>query len=44
MLLWDVNKLEKTIYIRLRHRVLVQPNEKIFLKDIAQIIAEDALT
>ena len=43
MLLWDVNKLEKTVYIRLRHRVLIQPNDKIFLKDIAQIIAEDAL-
>ena len=43
MLLWDVNKLEKTVYIRLRHRVFIQPNDKIFLKDIAQIIAEDAL-
>ena len=43
MLLWDVNKLEKTVYIRLRNRVFVQPNDKIFLKDIAQIIAEDAL-
>jgi stage V sporulation protein AA len=43
MLLWDVNKLEKTVYIRLRHRVFVQPNDKIYLKDIAQIIAEDAL-
>ena len=43
MLLWDVNKLEKTVYIRLRHRVFIQPNDKFFLKDIAQIIAEDAL-
>ena len=43
MLLWDVKKLEKTVYIRLRHRVFIQPNDKIFLKDIAQIIAEDAL-
>jgi stage V sporulation protein AA len=43
MLLWDVNKLEKTVYIRLRHRVFIQPNDKIFLKDIAQIIAEDTL-
>ena len=43
MLLWDVNKLEKTVYIRLRHRVFIQPNDKILLKDIAQIIAEDAL-
>jgi stage V sporulation protein AA len=43
MLLWDVNKLEKTVYIRLRHRVFIQPNDKILLKDIAQIIAEDDL-
>ena len=43
MLLWDVNKLEKTVYIRLRHRVFIQPNDKIFLKDIAQIIAEEDL-
>lgn len=35
--------LEKTVYIRLRHRILVQPNDKILLKDIAQIIAEDHL-
>ena len=35
--------LEKTVYIRLRHRVLVQPNDKILLKDIAQIIAEEHL-
>jgi len=35
--------LEKTVYIRLRHRVFVQPKDKIFLKDIAQIIAENAL-
>ncbi|MCQ6273816.1 stage V sporulation protein AA [Bacillus sp. V3B] len=33
----------KTVYIRLRHRVLVRPHEKIFLKDIAQIITEETL-
>ena len=43
MLLWDVNKLEKTVYMRLRHRVFIQPNDKILLKDIAQIIAEEDL-
>lgn len=43
MLLWDVNMLEKTVYIRFRHRVLVQPNDKILIKDIAQIIAEEQL-
>jgi stage V sporulation protein AA len=35
--------LEKTVYIRLRNRVLVRPREKILLKDIAQLIAKDAL-
>ena len=35
--------LEKTVYIRLRNRVLVRPHEEIFLKDIAQVIAHDAL-
>jgi stage V sporulation protein AA len=31
--------LENTAYIRLHHRVLVQPNRKVYLHDIAQIIA-----
>ena len=35
--------MEQTVYIRLRHRVLVQPNEKIYLKDITQMIADDLL-
>ncbi|WP_071395647.1 stage V sporulation protein AA [Bacillus tuaregi] len=35
--------MEKTVYIRLRNRVLVRPNEKVYLKDITQIIAEDVL-
>lgn len=35
--------LEKTVYIRLRNRVLVRPNEEIFLKNIAQVIAHDDL-
>ncbi|WP_394232841.1 stage V sporulation protein AA [Niallia oryzisoli] len=35
--------MEKTVYIRLRNRVFVRPNEKIYLKDITQIIAEDVL-
>ena len=35
--------LEKTVYIRLRNRVLVRPREEVFLKDIAQVIAHDAL-
>jgi len=35
--------LEKTVYIRLRNRVLVRPREEVFLKDIAQVIAHDDL-
>jgi stage V sporulation protein AA len=35
--------LEKTVYIRLRNRVLVRPREEVFLKNIAQVIANDAL-
>lgn len=35
--------LEKTVYIRLRNRVLVRPRERIYIKDIAQIIANEAL-
>ncbi len=40
--MWEVNVLEKTIYIRMRNRVQSRPEEKILLKDIAQIIAPDA--
>jgi stage V sporulation protein AA len=32
--------LDNTAYIRLHHRVLVQPKQKIYLNDIAQIIAD----
>ncbi|PLS01788.1 stage V sporulation protein AA [Neobacillus cucumis] len=35
--------MEKTIYIRMRHRVHVRPEEKILLKDVAQIIAPEAV-
>jgi stage V sporulation protein AA len=38
---WGVNVLEKTIYIRMRNRVQAKADEKIFLKDIAQIIAPE---
>ena len=38
---WEVNMLEKTIYIRIRNRVLVRPREEVFLKDIAQMIAHE---
>ncbi|WP_066385181.1 stage V sporulation protein AA [Neobacillus mesonae] len=33
--------MEKTIYIRMRNRVQTRPRETIYLKDAAQIIADD---
>ena len=39
---WGVNVLEKTIYIRMRNRVLTKPREKVYLMDIAQIIAPES--
>lgn len=41
--MWDVSILENTAYIRLHHRVLVQPHHKIRLNDIAQIIADPSV-
>jgi stage V sporulation protein AA len=38
-----VNVLEKTIYIRMRNRVLAKPEESIYLEDIAQIIAPESV-
>ncbi|MGG3561387.1 stage V sporulation protein AA [Neobacillus rhizosphaerae] len=35
--------MDKTIYIRMRNRVQSQPDEKILLNDIAQIIAPEAV-
>ncbi|WP_248736643.1 stage V sporulation protein AA [Neobacillus rhizosphaerae] len=35
--------MEKTIYIRMRNRVQAQPEEKLLLKDVAQIIAPEAV-
>lgn len=35
-----MNRLDNTAYIRLHHRVLVQPQQKIYLSEIAQIIAD----
>jgi stage V sporulation protein AA len=40
---WGVNVLEKTIYIRMRNRVLAKPEESIYLEDIAQIIAPETV-
>ncbi|MEH7181397.1 stage V sporulation protein AA [Neobacillus vireti] len=35
--------MEKTVYIRMRNRVLAKPEESIYLKDIAQIIAPESI-
>jgi stage V sporulation protein AA len=40
---WGVNVLEKTIYIRMRNRLLAKPEETIYLEDIAQIIAPETV-
>lgn len=34
--------LEKTIYIRMRHRVQIRPHDRVLLKDIAQLIADES--
>lgn len=39
--MWEVNVLEKTIYIRMRNRVKTNPEDVIMLKDVAQIIAPE---
>jgi stage V sporulation protein AA len=35
--------MENTVYIRMRNRVQVKPNESVFLKDIAQIISAEEI-
>jgi stage V sporulation protein AA len=40
---WGVNVLEKTIYIRMRNRVLAKPEESVYLMDIAQIIGPETI-
>lgn len=35
--------MEKTIYIRMRYRLQVRPNDRIYLKDVAQLIADESL-
>jgi stage V sporulation protein AA len=40
---WEVNVLEKTIYIRMRHKVQVRPDEKILINDITQLIAPEEI-
>jgi stage V sporulation protein AA len=35
--------MEESIYIRMRHRVQVHPHDTVYLKDLAQIIAEEKI-
>jgi stage V sporulation protein AA len=39
----EVNGMENTVYIRMRNRVQVKPDESVFLKDIAQIISAEEI-
>lgn len=39
----EVNRMENTVYIRMRNRVQVNPTESVFLKDIAQIISREEI-
>lgn len=41
--MWDVNVMEETIYIRMRHRVQIRPHDQVTLHDLAQIIAAEPL-
>ena len=41
IIVWEVRVLEKTIYLRLRQRVQVWPDDKVILEDMAQIIAPE---
>lgn len=41
--MWEVNILENTVYLRMRHRVQVRPYETVYLKDLAQIIADERI-
>lgn len=41
--MWEVNILENTVYLRMRHRVQVRPHETVYLKDLAQIIADERI-
>lgn len=36
--MWEVNLMEKTVYIRMRHRVQVHPKDTVYLHNLAQII------
>lgn len=35
--------MDQLVYIRMRHRLQVNPHETVFLKDVAQIIADESI-
>ncbi|WP_019154370.1 stage V sporulation protein AA [Robertmurraya massiliosenegalensis] len=35
--------MEETIYIRMRHRVQIRPHDTVYLRDVAQIIADEKI-
>lgn len=41
--MWDVSVMEETIYIRMRHRVQIRPHDTVYLRDVAQIIADEKI-
>ncbi len=41
--MWDVTVMEETIYIRMRHRVQIRPHDTVYLRDVAQIIADEKI-
>lgn len=41
--MWEVNVLETTIYIRMRHRVIVHHDILVKFQDIAQVIADEEI-
>lgn len=41
--MWEVNGMDQTIYIRMRNRSQVRKEDKVLLKDIALIIADDEI-
>jgi stage V sporulation protein AA len=40
---WEVNVMENTVYIRMRNRIQANPDQPVFLKDVAQIIADETV-
>lgn len=41
--MWEVNRMESTIYLRMRNRVQVRPHDVVYLRDLAQIIADEQI-